>query len=475
MAAVQYLESLDPVRTGPGSGVSAEDARTAELQTFLEVLRALALGREIVVPQSFAFDSRAFLRVAHRVLNARPKESTDRPFRPHLFGEGISDFDDAVRSMLLRVHDPVRPFHSSLYPSLRGLTRGEIERVLEDLDTRLVRVTGDEYVDALGAVLAEFRRTTPYEVPTPGAGLRLDTALRELVDPRSTLSFHAEGLLGAQRDTYHRLRSAVRLLDPTRPAAFSQRSGLRLDQPWPNDPQQRTAKAIVGDDLPLVVEFVDTLYNRVIADSMGRPLTLYSTAPTADDALLEARYLAQELALGRPPLIAADEETEMPPFFQVVQRTHDSGPDERLGRDLDAMLDQGSEALQPLMGARSRRSDRFWRTLGDVQDAVAARDPSAYDKAMDRHLAYVGKLLVGQVDIGWRAEAGIFLAVQAGKQSAEATEPPGVPSWALDTALWAVERTSTKAFKAAGKRRARRRISSALGSVVLPALPRQTR
>src|SRR3954447_12599307 len=100
MAAVQYLESLDSVRTGPGSGVSAEDARLAELQTFLEVLMALALGREIVVPQSYAFDSGAFLHVAHRVLTARPESSTDRPFRPHLFGPGIRVFDDAVRAML---------------------------------------------------------------------------------------------------------------------------------------------------------------------------------------------------------------------------------------------------------------------------------------------------------------------------------------------------------------------------------------
>jgi hypothetical protein len=463
---VQYLESLDSVRTGPGSGVPDDVASIAELQTFLEVLMALALGRQIVVPQSYALDSGAFLRVAHRVLAARPAVSEDRPFRPHLFGDGIDDFDDAFVAMLRRVHDPDRPFHSSLYPALQRMTAADVERVLADLDRRLVRVTGEVYVEPMKAVLQEFRRTDRYVVPAPGTGLRLDTALAELVDPHSTLSASAAGILGSQRAMYDRLTAAVRRLDPSRPGPFGQRSRLRQDVPWPNDPDGRTAAQLAGADLPLVIEFVDTLYNRVIADSMGGPLALYSTGPAADDEQLDARQLAQELALGRPPLLMDEEHPDIAPLFQVVDTGTRAGGDVRVRRDLAELFEHGAEALVPLMGARSRPGDRFWRGLREVAEAVEARDRRAHDKALEKHLGYVGKLLVGQVDVSWRAEAGIVLAVQAGKQAAEASQPPGVPSWVLDTALWGIERASTRASHAVARRGARRRLASAIGSVV---------
>ena len=470
--AVQYLESLDSVRTGPGSGVSEKDARLAELQTFLEVLMALALGRDIVVPQSYAFDSGAFLRVAHRVLAARPKASEDRPFRPHLFGPGIEDFDDAITAMLRRVHDPDRPFHSSLHPALQEMSPEQIERVVQDLDKGLPRVTGDAFSKPMRAVLEEFRFTRPFVVPGPGTGLRLDAVLVDLVTPRSKLSSLSAGVLGTQREVYERIRSAVRLLDPSAPAAFGQRSRLRQDVPWPNDPEERTAAQIVGRDLPLVVEFVDTLYNRVVADSMGRPPALYSTAATADDVQLEARYLAQELALGRPALLGSDaEEADVPPYFHVAARTSGAKRDALLVKDLEKLFEAGAEALEPLMAARSRPSSTFCKGVAELDEATAAGDRVAYEKAREKHLGHVAKLLVDQVDISWVADAGITLALHTAKEPIAMNDPTGTPSGVYDAVFTLGTRGAKRIHTSLATRRVRGRLASAIGSIVSSPFP----
>jgi hypothetical protein len=470
--AVQYLESLDSVRTGPGSGVSEEDARLAELQTFLEVLMALAIGRDVVVPQPYAFDSGAFLRVAHRVLGARPKASEDRPFRPHLFGSGIETFDDAVRDMLTRVHDRERPFHSSLYPAVHRMTEADLAKVVADLDDRLVAVTGNAYAYPLLAVLREFRATERFVAPGRGTGMTLAATMSELVDPRSTLSSYSQGLLGAQREVFERLRSAVRRLDPSGSGAFGQRSRLRQQVPWPGDPEGRTAAEIAGDDLPVVVEFVDTLYNRVVADSMGRPTALYSTAATADDVQLEARYLAQELALGRPALLVSDaDEGEVPPYFQVAARTSGAKRDALLVHDLGTLFEAGAEALEPLMAARSRPSSTFWRGVARLDEATAAGDRRAYQRALDDHLAHVAKLLVGQVDISWAADAGISLALHATKESIGMNDPTGSPPILLDAFFHLTTRAIKRGHSTMATRRVRGRLASAIGSLVPSSLP----
>jgi hypothetical protein len=477
--AVQYLESLDSVRSGRDAGVSDEERRLAELQAFLEVLMALALGREIVVPQSYAFDSGAFLRVAHRVLEARPKDSEDRPFRPHIFGTDLAGheimyFDDAVTAMLRRVHHPERPFHSSLYPALQEMTATDIERVLQDLDKRLVMVTGDAYAKPLKAVVEEFRVTTPLEVG-PGTGLRLDASLTELVDPGSALSTQAAGLLGTQRDVYERLRSAVLKLDPRAYAAFGQRSRLRQDLPWSNDPEGRTAAEIVGEDLPLVVEFVDTIYNSVVVDSMGRPLALYSTTPTKDDAQVQARYLAQELALGRPPLLARDEQPTGGAYFEVAQEMTGTRDNERRAGDLTGLFEQGLEALGPLMTARSRPTSQFCRGVADMRDAVVAGNRAAYDKALEKHLEHVAKLLLGQVEIGFRGEMALYLMLKAGQHVVEVAEPTAIPEEVLETGLDVLGRGIKGTARSLKTRTVRRRLATALGSVVPPAFPEKRR
>ncbi|WP_245239154.1 hypothetical protein [Streptomyces sp. MZ04] len=79
----------------------------------------LALGRNVVVPQSYAFDSTGFLNVARTVLQVRNSSATnEHPFRIHLFG--VDSFEGAISSMLSRAFDKNRPFVSSLLPELHN-------------------------------------------------------------------------------------------------------------------------------------------------------------------------------------------------------------------------------------------------------------------------------------------------------------------------------------------------------------------
>ncbi|MFF4342730.1 hypothetical protein ACFY00_22705 [Kitasatospora sp. NPDC001540] len=76
-AQYQHLESLDSCRVlrprpgEPAGKYAGKYAEEAHLQVFTEVLLTLALGRTVVVPQSYAFDSYAFLRTAEDQRAAR--------------------------------------------------------------------------------------------------------------------------------------------------------------------------------------------------------------------------------------------------------------------------------------------------------------------------------------------------------------------------------------------------------------------
>jgi hypothetical protein len=465
--AAQYLESLDSVRTVPAGGDSTEDARIAELQTFLEVLTALALGREIVVPQSYAFDSGAFLTVAEIVLNARQQaspESKDRPFRPHL--HTVSTFDAALRSMIGRVRDEQRPFHSSLHPRLNRMSPSELTDLLDDLDG-LTQLVGDDYAGPLAQVRREFSLTPAHEVYGTPTGLRLATFLRDFVTPTSAVSRQADGLRGGQRDVHRRLVTALRKLTPEEPAAFGQRSRLRQDVRWPNDPG-RTAEQIVGtDDIGLVREFVDTLYNREIVDSMGTPLALYSTDASPDPDAREARLLAQEFALGRPPLLA-DDHDELPPYFRIEQLQQGSRRSGKLGRDVEELFDRGSKGLVPLMAARADRRGDFWRRIGAIEEAAASGDRQAYEERLDAHLRVVTKEIGSVVRFTWRSDLGVDAGVTLGEGLVGLFNPAGVVGLMLSAGAFVAPYAIKGGVKAGRGRGSRRRLTAALSSVVPP-------
>ena len=481
--AVQYLESLDSVRSRRAPGEPEDAAHLAELQAFFEVIAILALGREVAVPQSYAFDSAAFLRVARRVLKARElaaPHSEDRPFRPHLFGTEmrtdapIETFDQALSDMLWRVGNAEKPFHSSLHPKVDALGRAAAEEAALALDAHLPRLVGEKFADPLADVRKEFQVAERLEVAEHAPRLRLEGLLVDFMDSRSTVSLQAAALRGAQRDTYRRLRAALTKLGPEKtPEAFNQRSRLRQDVAWPNDAQKRSAAAILGpDDLPLVLEFVDTLYNRVIAASMGAPPALYSTSATSDESAGEARYLAQELALGRPPLLGDDADVELPPLFRLSEKSRSRAVNRSAGQ-WDDLFDTGSRALGPLLDARSRRRSPFWQSIDRIDAASSTPDRKGLDAAIDAHMDLVAELLRGRAHVSWQSEVGMDLAFETADTVVELSMgPEGAVSYALKGLFFAGSLAAQEGLRRVRGRGDRKQIATALGSVVTPLLTR---
>lgn len=484
MQRLQYLESMDSVRmTAPGAvNVSIDRNRQLEemsqLQSFLEVLMTLALGRTVVVPQSYAFDSWAFLTVAERVLQARGPStaSADRPFRLHLFGAGIDSFDDAVRSMLARVHDPQRPFVSSLLPGLSELDPQRLTRMSGDLPS-LLRWADDRVSPPLESVMNEFRHLQPVQA-RPRKGVNLGQMLADLVDPSSAMWHAATQMDEPSREVHSILVESVRALDPARPASFGQRSGLRHDAPWPGDPEGRSAGAIVGEDeLALVTEFVDTLYNRVVVDSIGVAPATFSTSVALGEDLRRARLVAQRLALGTArsgdASRAVQDET---PLFEVRLRPEALRDNAAVSAEAGRLLALGSDELAPLLHARSEVSHRqrrspFWDSVDRLDRAVLEGEEREMDRALEPHLKLVTGLLGGRAELGMGGGRRVQLVLTAAGAAlpsiaASTFGIPGLVGVGL-TAAGAVA-PGAVGYTSTGIRRWRecRRMASALGEFV---------
>ena len=412
--AVQYLESLDSVRTASTPDVDPAARRLGELQAMLETVLTLALGRQVAVPYSYAFDSHAFLLVAGRVLAARQQaapESRDRPFLLHLHDR--TSFEAAMTAMIAGAADASRPFVSSLYPELRRPTDG----LPADVDELLSRTDG-AVADRLDKVRAEFRRADsilPRSGGATAAGASLGAVLeRVLADADRARPSEDDPL----RPAYDSLIGAIGEL---RPAGFGQRSRLRrTDLVWPNDDRGRPLAEIVdADALALVTEFVDTYYNKVVHGSMGQGAASYSTAPSRSRYAAEAALLSQRLALdpGRP--VSGSSMAGEVPVFQLLGRPAELDEDSEIGRLAVRLLDGTHAALGPLMDARATPDSPFRASVETLRGAVGERDRR---KALDAHLTLVAGLLPSGITItvARKAEAAAGITGAGAAQGAEA-------------------------------------------------------
>ncbi len=411
MTEYHYLESLDSV-SSPWTPDWA-DGRTTDLsaarhvQIFTEILMALILGRVVAVPQSYAFDSWGFLDVASRILQARPaSREKDHPFRLHLFGAGT--FDEAIRQMLARVRDADRPFLSSLMPELND-PAGPASAVPADADVLMQSgLMGDQRAGALGIVRAEFAGLGRVPAsPRPGApslGQALaDFAARPLPDSRRSADHNA-------RAVHDELVTALTLLDLSRPLPFTQRSRLRMTQPWPNDPLGRSPADVAGgpDRLELVTEFVDTIYNAVVAASIGVAPVTFTTDVARAGRSLTARAIAQDFAIsevtgaratGYPSARAT--EGELPdPQFQLSLRTSRRLSGQDIATEMRTLLERalggGVAALlaeRAATGSGTNARSQFWTGLDKFHAARADRDHLAGQRALEKHLKEVSRIL----------------------------------------------------------------------------------
>lgn len=448
---LQYLESLDSVRMpwpGP-TGISDSERQRRddhELQVFIEVLMTLALGRDVVVPQSYAFDSTGFLSVAHTVLQARNATAiNEHPFRLHLFR--ANSFEDAATSILGRAFDKDHPFFSSLLPELHkpeqyGLDPHHVRWQSESFD-RLLNSDwiGDIRAQALNEIRTEFRGLPRVRANPPAAPLGLGELLTSTIEETSPMGRAAQSLPERFREVHAELVTAIRRLDPTRSGAFNERSRLRIPDPWPDDPDRRTPEEIVGSKstLNLVIEFVDTLHNMIVADSIGIAPATFSTDVSVGDRILISRAIAQELAIAQyrsaayrpawlPHQDASAGESEEP-LFEVRLNSQATVTESRTLGQLSNLRDNAVDAIAALLDARAQRGGSgrarspFWK---GVDKLAAAENATAARKALDAHLACVASILGGQGDAGLVGKFG----VQVFLTGSGATGP------AIAAALW---------------------------------------
>lgn len=491
-----YVESLDSVRCARAE--TAEDAAPGgdieedlhELQVFLEVLMSLSLGRDLVIPQSYAFDSRSFLSIAEPVLKARDAahdyraRGFDRPFRLHLFGPGIETFDDAIRAMLTRVHDPTRPFVSSLLPQLSARSPREVSAMTEDLG-RLLTWMDDRDADLLAKVRSEFSKLRPVAARprrTPGA---LDR-LVQLINSSSTVPQAAANDDNLSAAVHEKIVDAIRELHPTTTTpdalvSFAQRSRLRQDLPWPGDSAARSAREIVGTErLDLVIEFVDTLYNRAVFDSIGIATAVFSTSVTVGEELQLARAVAQHLAL-------TDSGSADPPSGAPADPDGPSGFDLRLradalhhGRAVQVEARQLSkdriDILTRLMAERSQGRDaasrsRFWSSINRLDMALAGNDVRSVRRALESHIELLAKILGDGAEVGltadWRVQVLMVSGGAAGPGiAAETWQWPGLGVYAAAAVGAAAPEVLRRAGDMAKRLRGNRRRASALNEFV---------
>ena len=413
-ARYQYLESLDSVRT-PFASPDDETRELARLQIFSEVLMSLVLGREIVVPQSYAFDSWGFQQVAATFLAARDEAGVQvSPFRLHLFG--AVSFDDAVARMLGRVGLPDRPFVSSAFPELGGERVGDTSAEwLLDQDW-----LGDERHAALLAVRREFTRAEPPESRPRTSAPGLSALLAEF----------ALSADSSDNEVLNQLVRSVRALGTDHPG-LDVRSSLRAAAPWPADPDGRTALELVGgqDRLDETIEFVDTLYNAVVAGSFGLATASFSTA--LDNDSLAARQTAQQVAIGHYRHQLAAPAVPGPRFEVRVARPGAVTTKAAVRRHIRELYASADNALPQLFEQMGRPRSRFNQGLKALRTAEQDGNAKEARKALNDHVKHVESLLrdLRAPTFGLRAsEAAIAVAVEGGTIAATTL-------WSLPTSL----------------------------------------
>lgn len=379
-----YLESADSIRvdydTLQRDPAARVDADFAELQLFLEMVSTLAVGRTVVVPQTFALDSHIFHRAAKRVWDAYAAAGGNgpAPIRLHLFGSDVTSFEDAISSMLAHAARNGE-FHSSSFPELNsrswriGEGRGgaELLRQLDDHDPRKA---------PLEATVAAFRHTGRNAARRPPTRATLGTMLDRVI---------AGPTLSGDDTLRRKLDAARSTLDLN--AAFDRRSLLRSSAPWPGGDGRQSARDLVGDEaLALVVETIDTLYNLKVARTTGARFQHYTTGLGQVGTLLGDTGRAQIAALDVRGEVSGGGDSGT--AFDV--EVHSSGPlaIADLRAFLAAAIDrpETTTGLTALFRARADHDGEFARSLAPL---AAEPDPGARQELMDSHVRVVAGIL----------------------------------------------------------------------------------
>ncbi|MFF8942406.1 hypothetical protein ACF1A5_09045 [Streptomyces sp. NPDC014864] len=282
-----FVESFDSVRTGESTATEAH-----LVQPQLEALASLLIGRRLAVPNTYAFDSASFLEFADVVLRSwqehaprLPAESRPGldPFELRVWAPGVAESDVSLLSAAaaqLRRSSGEKRFVLSAWPEIdeQPAEREEMARVLDVLRR-------DDRLPPLPAFLRDGTAARRFDIFC-SLHRAASGAKPCVVHPRGhTLDGYLTGFAALGDDALHTLARAAgasgELAHAVRHAVREQ-AGDGPDGPhesirnrsWVHDPDNYAGGPI---DLR-VQEFVDTLYNAVLAASV-EALDAYLSSP----------------------------------------------------------------------------------------------------------------------------------------------------------------------------------------------------
>lgn len=432
---------MDPIR----ATWESPDEIVAETYShvFVETLMSLAFGRSIVVHQSAALDSYAFQQVlldfkrAHdQVAGSRPGFSGrgPAPVMIHLFN--ADSFTESVAKILSSmapatdtdrpVSAQAMPFESSMYADLSGDMR--LHSIAQEIRSGSVsgfmNLIGSERASLFEGVWDWFgsvRRNGPDRLEKviralPAPYVSIPEMLAPILDPGSDLFRRPEGDAYTSNPTAKTLIPALRQLDKlaTGKEAFAHRS--RLYGSWPWDEGGNTAEDIVGlESLTLVREVINTMYNRVIVNSIGIASASYSTA-MGDPRDVSSEFTAQQLALEAYGYATRDRRGgAQPQGGNTLSPTQVRISGAAEGPRASVMeLFEGNRATEAFRAVLEIREDQRWKSGIALIDAARHKgDQAAIDDAVDSHVDLVARALSGKCVLDKTSGGTIRLAVQS--------------------------------------------------------------
>ncbi|RAX44758.1 hypothetical protein DQ354_13195 [Arthrobacter sp. AQ5-06] len=442
---------MDPIR----ATWESPDEVVAETYShvFVETLMSLAFGRNIVVQQSAALDSYAFQQVlldfkrAHDdVVLSKPRLGGKRPAPVMLHLFNADSFAESVAKSLgsmapVAAHNATAsgqalPFESSMYSDLRGNMR--LHSIADEIRSGSINgfmhLIGSERASLFEGVWEWFgaaRRNSPDRLEkviqaSPAPHIGVPAMLAPILDPSSDFSRRLEGNDYNSSPTVQSLVTALRELDQRSAAndAFANRS--RLYGPWPWDEASNSAEDTVGlESLTLVREVINTMYNRVIVDSIGIASASYSTA-MGDPNSVGHEFAAQQLALESYDFAVRSRDCRHGTLREGDQTL--SGSHVRISgaqegpRSSVMKLFEGNRATEAFRAVLEIREDQRWKSgIKRIDQARHLKDQTAIDDAVDAHIDVVARALSGKCVFDKTSGGGIRLAIH-GMGAAAASE-----------------------------------------------------
>ncbi|WP_156313093.1 hypothetical protein [Micromonospora sp. HK10] len=487
------MESLDSIRTNIRAHEYATEAES--LQAFADVLATLSLGRKLVVPQSYALDSLSFLKIADALIRAQSGPSrrsaidTEFPIVLHLHGH--ASYKEAVVSMLRRMDSKGNTFVSSLLDyddfQLNSMeataAAGQISEGV--FPSKLIELAPETIREPFQRVWTHFStaRVGSRMVTNgnhDGAFDELSVTVPALADPQSNVRrvLAAEGF--EDRADFLALADAIKkLVDAGGSQAFKSRSPVHSTKPWPNDIYGRSPLEIVGDadNLEMVKECVDTLYNARVAGTSGASGSAFSTKVLFAGQTLGRATLAQEVAIAfyevkrrarlgfslDSDLPAAEvSAASLPPTFDLVIKDGGGATPEAVSRTLNQLQQKTQEAFEVLL--ELRKTNDFRKSAGRLQLALQHGD-AKYLSLLDAHTRLVGNALAGLTPVeshsGWIRVNIAMSAAAAGSVAGTITH-----NWLLSAVVAALTAGATDMWEGLRRIDTKDRVARAMAHVV---------